>query len=58
MACLCDNRIFDGYRRLRHFEGKSSVCNWRRIEPYPKVMLAFIGNGAKRVTFDYNGTQI
>ena len=33
-------------------------CNWRRIEPYPKVMLAFRGNGAKRVTFDYNGTQI
>lgn len=33
-------------------------CNWRRIESYPKVMLAFRGNGAKRVTFDYNGTQI
>lgn len=33
-------------------------CVWKRIEPFHNVLLAFRGNGAKRMTFDYDGNII
>lgn len=30
-------------------------CVWKRIEPFRGVLIAYRGNGARRILFDYNG---
>ena len=32
-------------------------CIWKRIEPYSQILLAYIGNGARRKKFDYLGNE-
>ena len=33
-------------------------CIWKRIEPYNRILLAYQGNGAKRIKFRYDGTRV
>lgn len=39
-----------------NYNGKPILeCVWKRIEPYQEIILAYRGNGAKRVLFNYQG---
>lgn len=33
-------------------------CVWKRIEPYENIMLAYRGNGAKRILYNYDGNIV
>lgn len=57
---LCSNGILatnNGVQGFFKYDGTALLeCVWKRIEPLAQCMFAYMGKGAKRVLYNYDGT--